>query len=88
MDGGASLALAVSRPAQCVLVFRPAWALSHLRDPLALQCLNVCRYLHAPPRLLPSGAIVDGRDSDPLKTRILPQRTLDLKSKYYPVNYM
>jgi len=73
--GGSASALQVSRPAQRSLALRPACSLSRPRRPVASECFRPCRYLHHPPRLLPAGATVAGRDSHPLGNGAFPRRT-------------
>ena len=55
---------------------RPAWLLSLPRRPVTSECFKRCRYLHHPPRLLPAGATVAGRDSHPLGKDALARRTV------------
>ena len=45
---------------------------------LLSECFKRCRYLHHPPRLLPAGATVAGRDSHPLRDGALPRRTMSV----------
>ena len=47
---------------------RPAWSLNRPRRPLSSECFGRYRCLHRPPRLLPAGATVAGRDSHPLRS--------------------
>ena len=54
---------------------RPACSLTALRRPLASKCFSPCRYLHDPLRLLPAGATVAGRDSNPLGNGAFSRRT-------------
>ena len=75
-NGGSAPALTVSRPARRSLMFRPAWSQSRPEAAVTPQCFKPCRYLHDPPRLLPTGATVVGRDSHPLGRRAFPRRTL------------
>ncbi len=73
--GGSASALPVSRPARRSLALRPAWSLSRPRRPVSSECFKPCRYLHRPLRLLPAGATVAGRVSQPAKGWRLARRT-------------
>ena len=42
---------------------------------MSSKCFSRCRCLHRPPRLLPAGATVAGRDSHPLRNGALSRRT-------------
>ena len=77
--GESASASSVSRPARRSLALRPAWLLSLPRKPVTSKCFKRCRYLHHPPRLLPAGATVAGRDSHPLGKSAFARRTVDLK---------
>ncbi len=73
--GGSASASPVSRPARRSLALRPAWSLNRPTRPVTSECFSRSRYLLQPPRLLPAGATVAGRDSHPLGNGALPRRT-------------
>ncbi len=76
--GGSASASPVSRPARRSLALRPAWSLNRLTRLVTSECFSRSRYLLQPPRLLPAGATVAGRDSHPLGSGALPRRTATL----------
>ena len=61
----------VSRPARRSLALRPTWSLSRPGRPVAPECFSRSRYLLQPLRLLPAGATVAGRVSNPLREKRL-----------------
>ncbi len=73
--GGSASASPVSRPARRSLALRPAWSLNRPTRPVTSECFSRSRYLLQPPRLLPAGATVAGRDSHPPGNGALPRRT-------------
>ncbi len=71
---GSALTLLVSRIAQRLLTLWPACSLTPYRS-LFQECFSPIRYLLEPPRVLPAGAKVAGRDSHPLESSSLSRHT-------------
>ena len=80
-QGGSAPALPVSRPTQRFTPVPACMVTEPPRAPLLPKCFNLHRYLHEPPKLLPTGATVVGWDPHPPARSALPRRTEVPKSK-------